>query len=133
MSHDNRERIQSAYDAFGRGDIGAVLATFDENIEWNAPAVLPHAMTVKGRDAVAGFFQNLVATWDPGFGIEIDALIVDGDRACAIGRASGQIDGVDMSYGLVHSWELRDGLCVRFSEYVDPSAELILAATAVRG
>ncbi len=132
MSDQNRELLQGTYDAFGRGDMPGVMETFDENIEWNSPEVLPHGMHVRGREAVGGFFEKLGSTWDPGFGIEIDAVVAEGDRVFATGRASGAIDGVDGSYGFVHAWTIADGHCIRFDEYVDPSPEVIAASTRVR-
>jgi len=130
MSEQNRQLLERTYEAFGRGDVAAVLEAFDEQIEWSTPEVLPHAMQVKGRDAVGGFFEKLASEWDPGFGIEIDEICASGDRACAIGRATGHLDGTPASYGFVHAWTIRDGACVRFDEYVDPSAELITRAAA---
>jgi ketosteroid isomerase-like protein len=104
-----------------------VLAILDENIAWNAPAVLPHAMTVRGRDNVGPFFQNLAATWDD-FNLEIEDFVASGDRVCVIGRAGGKLDGEAASYGVAHVWTVRDGVCVRFDEYVDPSPELVSRA-----
>ncbi len=124
MSNDNAELLRGTYEAFGRGDIPAVMGVLDEDIEWNVPAVLPHAMDVRGRDEAEAFFQKLASTWNE-FGLELDDLVASGDRVCAIGRAQGTLDGGQASYGFVHAWTVRDGVCVRFDEYVDPSAELI--------
>ncbi|MBA3264330.1 MAG: hypothetical protein H0T69_18060 [Thermoleophilaceae bacterium] len=38
-----------------------------------------------------------------GFSLEIDDLVVSGDRVCAIGRAGGTLDGRRASYGFVHA------------------------------
>jgi ketosteroid isomerase-like protein len=38
MSQQNIDIVKTAYEAFGRGDIPGVVATFDPNIEWVAPA-----------------------------------------------------------------------------------------------
>jgi uncharacterized protein len=125
MSNDNAELLRGTYGAFGRGDIPAVMAVLDEDIVWHVPDVLPHAMAVGGRDDVGKFFQKLASTWEE-FGLEIDDLVASGDRVCAIGRAGGNLTGGQAaSYGFVHAWTVRDGVCVRFDEYVDPSPELI--------
>ena len=124
MPNDNAELLRATYEAFERGDIPAVMAVLDENIVWNAPAVLPHSMAVSGRDDVPKFFQNLASTWGD-FTLEVDDLVASGERVCAIGRAGGTLDGERASYGFVHAWTVRDGVCVRFDEYVDPSPELI--------
>jgi ketosteroid isomerase-like protein len=124
MSNENAQLLRATYEAFGRGDIPAVIAILDEDIAWHAPAVLPHAMAVNGRDDVPAFFQNLASTWDD-FGLEIHDLVASGDRVCAIGTAGGKLRGTPVNYGFVHAWTLRDGKCVRFDEYVDPSPELL--------
>jgi ketosteroid isomerase-like protein len=116
----NAELLQDTYEAFGRGDIPAVLAVLDEDIVWNAPDVLPHAIPVAGRADAAKFFQSIASTWEE-FGLEIDDVVASGDRVCMIGRAGGTIDGRQANYGFVHAWTLRDGVCVRFDEYVDPT------------
>jgi uncharacterized protein len=83
-------------------------------------------MAVNGRDDVGAFFQKLASTWE-GFNLEVDDLVASGNRVCAIGRAGGTLDGEQASYGFVHAWTVRDGVCVRFDEYVDPSPELLSA------
>jgi ketosteroid isomerase-like protein len=124
MSNENVELLRRTYDAFGRGDIPAVMAVFAEDIDWNVPKVLPHGLQAHGKDEVGQFFQGLASTWD-GFGLEIDDYVASGNRVCVIGRAAGQLDGVQTGYGFVHAWTLRDRVCIRFDEYVDPDAELI--------
>jgi ketosteroid isomerase-like protein len=132
MSSDNVELMRGTYEAFGRGDIAAVIGVMDENISFNVPAVLPQAMPVDGRGDVGGFFEKLGATWQD-FDLQIDDFCASGDRVCVIGRAGGKLDGVAARYGFVHSWIIRDGVCVRFDEYVDPSPEIVaLAAQSSR-
>ena len=124
QSSQNADLLRKTYEAFGRGDIPAVMEVLDENIVWNVPAVLPHAMDVGGRDDVGAFFQKLASTWED-FDLQIDDFCASGDRVCAIGRAGGNLGGRQASYGFVHAWTVRDGTCVRFDEYVDPSPEML--------
>jgi uncharacterized protein len=125
---DNAQILQDLYGAFGRGDIPAVIAGLDEHIAWNAPDVLPHSTPVNGRDDVPAFFQKLASTWED-FNLEVEDMCASGDRVCVIGQAGGKLDGRQTSYGFVHAWTVRDGVCVRFDEYVDPD-ELIAHAAA---
>src|SRR2546423_6846937 len=128
MSDDNVALMQSTYEAFGRGDIPAVIGVMDENIAWHVPAVLPHATPVGGRDDVGAFFQKLGSTWQD-FDLQIDDFCASGERVCVIGRAAGKLDGTPASYGFVHAWTIHDGVCVRFDEYVDPSPEIVERAS----
>ena len=125
MSNDNVELLRGAYEAFGRGDIPAVLAVMHEDIAMHVPEPLPTAMTVKGRDEVPSLFQKIASTWED-FSLEIHDLVASGDRVCAIGSAGGKLDGAPASYGFVHVWTVRDGVCTRFDEYVDPAPELLV-------
>jgi ketosteroid isomerase-like protein len=124
MATDNVELLRTTYEAFGRGDIPAVLDAFAEDIEWSVPEVLPHGGRARGRDEVAGFFERLASMWD-GFGLDIDALFGSGDHVCAMGRARGTLDGVQTGYGFMHVWTVTEGVCRRFDEFVDPAPELL--------
>ena len=61
MSQSDADLIRRNYDAFGRGDIPAVMATMAEDIEWNVPDVLPHGAYVRGHEGVGGFFTGLAS------------------------------------------------------------------------
>ena len=129
---DNAQLLRETYEAFGRGDIPAVLGAFADDIVWNAPEVLPHGMTASSRDEVGGFFEKLASEWED-FGIELDDITAAGDRGYVAGRASGTYEGARTGFGFVHAWTIRDGKLARFDEYVDPSPELVAAAASAAG
>lgn len=124
MATDNVELVGELYESFGRGDIPAVLSAFADDIEWNAPDVLPHGGTTRGKDGVAAFFGRLASTWED-FDLTIDAVFGSGERVCAVGRGGGKLDGVQTGYGCAHVWTVADGVLTRFDEYVDPSPEML--------
>ena len=123
MADGNLELIQKGYEAFGRGDIPAVLEILSDDVEWNVTEVLPQGGRLRGKQDVAGFFERLGGIWE-GLNIEVDDFVASGDRVCVIGRGSGSVDGKQTGYGFVHAWTVRDGEAVRFDEYADPAAEL---------
>lgn len=124
MAQDNVELLRGTYDAFGRGDVPAVLGNFADDITWHAPAVLPQGGDAKGKEEVGQFFQRLVEKWE-GLQLDLRDFVASGDRVCVIGQAGGRLDGTQTGYGFVHCWTVRDGLCVDFDEYVDPAPELL--------
>jgi ketosteroid isomerase-like protein len=124
MPNENVELVRPAYDAFARGDIAGVMSVLAEDIDWHAPAVLPHGRDARGHEEVGAFFAGLVSMWK-GLALDIQDFVGSGDRVCVIGRASGTLNGAQTGYGFVHCWTVRDGACVRFDEYVDPDAELL--------
>ena len=124
MPKDNVELLRGTYEAFGRGDIPAVMVAFAEDISWHAPAVLPQGMDAKGHEEVGRFFERVAESWD-GLELEVDDFVASGDRVCVIGRAQGRLDGTQTGYGFVHCWTVRNGLCTDFGEYVDPAPEML--------
>ena len=68
MSADENTRLaQSAYEAFGRGDMAALAEVMADDIEWvnpGDPADDPNAGTFKGKEAVLGWFGGLASTLD---------------------------------------------------------------------
>ena len=123
MAEGDLELIQSAYEAFGRGDIPAVLDVLADDIGWRVPEVLPQGCRVTGKQDVAGFFQRLGSLWED-LNLEIEDFVASGDRVCVVGRATGRHGGNETGYGFVHAWQVRDGEAARFDEYADPAPEL---------
>ena len=124
MAEDNVALLRGTYEAFGRGDIPAVMQSFADAITWKVPAALPTGGNAKGPEEVGQFFQRLGDTWDD-FQIEVGDFVASGDRVCVLGRAQGKLDGTQAGYGFVHCWTVRDGKCTDFDEYVDPGPELL--------
>jgi ketosteroid isomerase-like protein len=56
--------VQQGYEAFGRGDIPAVLDLLTDDVEWTmqGPPVIPFAGTFRGREGIAEFFSLLDET-----------------------------------------------------------------------
>src|SRR5947209_5854143 len=119
MSADqNIAIVKSAYEAFGRQDIPAVLAAFDPNIEWYTPDELPFGGSVRGHDGVVGFFQKLPTVFDE-LRVEPDTYIASGDQVAAVGHHRGKIKGEPFEVGFTMVWTLRDGKATKFREYND--------------
>ena len=66
-AEENTRLVQSAYEAFGRGDMAALAEVMADDIEWVNPGDRddnPNAGTFKGKEAVLGWFGGLAATRD---------------------------------------------------------------------
>lgn len=117
--------VEQAYEAFGRGDIPAVIGLLDEGVEWTAPGTLPHGGTWKGRNEVGQFFAGLDAAWE-GLDLDVEAVAeLGGDLVVGVLRAHGTRRGAGpSSYGAVHVFDVRDGRIARFREHTDLDAPL---------
>ncbi len=59
---NNTKTIQEIYEAFGRGDIPAIMEKLSDSIEWDYSgntADVPWFKKRRGKEEVAGFFESL--------------------------------------------------------------------------
>lgn len=125
MSDNNVDVVRSAYEAFGRGDIDALLDTLDPNIEWITPGPddLPSAGTHRGREAVRAFFGTISGMFEFQ-SFEPHTFVADGDHVVVLGRDRAKIKatGHVLDTDWAHHMTLRNGKVVRFHEYLDTAA-----------
>lgn len=119
MSERDVSTLRSAYAAFARQDIPAVVAVMDPAIVWSCPAELPFGGTFHGPEEVIGYFRSLgdvfevleVVT-DRFFDAGPDAVVIQGRDRVVVGGERLEID-------FLHLATMRDGKVVAFREYVD--------------
>jgi ketosteroid isomerase-like protein len=61
------ETVQGIYEAFGKGDVGAIVERVADDVEWEYGAVdngVPWLTPGRGRDHVVRFFQTVGAELD---------------------------------------------------------------------
>jgi ketosteroid isomerase-like protein len=127
----NVQAVKAAYDAFLRGDIDAILAMLDENVEWQAvkgtEGVAPHAGVRRGPGAVKEFFAQVAATIQFSR-FEPKEYIAQGDQVAVVGEYSARIatTGRSVTSDWVMVFTFRNGRMVRFREWTD-SAQLVRA------
>ncbi len=123
MSQENVGLVKSLYEAFGRGDVPAVLAAMDPGIEWNEAENFPYADKnpyIGPAAIVEGVFARLGGEWD-GFTVLLEELLDAGDAVVARGRydATYRRTGARIHAQFAHVWKLRGGRVVRFQQHVD--------------
>ena len=122
---ENLDIVRRGYEAFGRGDLDALLSLFDENIEWTTPgpSSLPTAGTRRGRAQVAAFFQSLNEVFEIER-FEPRDFVAQGDRVVVLGtdRSRVRATGTSIDGHWAHTFLLRDGKVVAFHEYTDTAA-----------
>ena len=117
----NADHVRGLYEAFAKGDVPAVLAALDDNVEWTEADGFPHGGTYIGPDAVVdGVFARIGSEWDP-FVADMKEFLDAGDNVVAIGRYRGthKPTGGSLDSEAAVVWTLRDGKVIRFRQYVD--------------
>lgn len=124
----NLQVIQTLYQAFGRGDVPAVLACIDENATWVNPYGKGHfpghwGKACRGHAEIVGFFQAINDAVDVR-GFDPFELIAQGDKVVALINWNGVVRQTDKPFEvlLVHIWTLRDDKVVDYVGLDDATA-----------
>jgi ketosteroid isomerase-like protein len=112
-SNDNVKTVQSVYEAFGRGDVPAILDAVTDDVDWASDAdstEVPWWGVRHGKAEVDDFFTKL------GTEMELEeftplAIAGDGDVVLTVVRfgMKSRTNGRSASMLLHHYWKLRDG------------------------
>jgi hypothetical protein len=114
----NADTIEHAYEAFGRGDIPAVLAAMSPDITWYSPDTVATGGTFKGHDEVLAFFATIPETFEV-LEVRPERFIEQGDAVVVLGRHVGRGKVADFDIPFAHAWTFRDGQAASFFEYFD--------------
>jgi len=123
MSQENVQVVRGIYDAFGQGDVEAVLERMDRGIEWNEAENFVYAdgNPYTGPQAVLeGVFARLGSEWD-GYTVTPEQFLDAGDRVVALGTYTGtyKATGRGVRAQFAHVWGVREGKVVSFQQYTD--------------
>jgi ketosteroid isomerase-like protein len=124
---DLTERLQAAYDGFGRGDIDAVLAVMDPEIEWDATDALAHTGVYRGHDGVAEYIEGLSSAWTE-YRLSAQQFAESGDGAhmMVLGSVTGTLaaNGQRVEARFAHVLNVDAGRVVRLKVCLDREAAL---------
>jgi ketosteroid isomerase-like protein len=121
------ETVRRFYDALGRGDVSAVLALLDPQVEWTEAERFPYYDgTWHGPQAVLdNLLVPLSGDWHR-FSAQAHEFIAEGDRVVSLGTYSGTFKrtGRSFSAAFVHVWTVRDDRLARFAMHTDTAKVL---------
>jgi ketosteroid isomerase-like protein len=121
---DNVSLLKGLYDAFGRGDVPAVLGAMSPSIKWyeaESNPYMPSGEPWVGPNAiVTNLFMRLGGEWD-GFAVHPRSFYAAGDTVIVEARYTGtyKATGKSMDTQACHIWDVKDGKVTRFQQYVD--------------
>ena len=110
MAQDNVDIVQGAWDAFGRGDIDAVLDVFTPNAETRVPETLPWGGTYVGPEGFSDFLDKLNESFTSLTATPAKVLGADDNHVVVVAKIKARTKGG----GTVEStaawiYQLRDG------------------------
>jgi uncharacterized protein len=132
----NADVVRQAYEAFGSGDIPAMLGMLTDDVEFTlqGPPVIPWAGTHRGREGVAEFFSLL------GENLEIERFeprefVAQGDTVVVLGdeRSLVKSTGRAFEQEWAHVYTLRDGKIAKGLFIEDTAAQVVAFGAAQEG
>lgn len=117
--------IQTAYAAFGRGDIPAMLNLLTDDVRWQftGDRKAPYTGTLSGRSQIGEWF-GAVARADDIQAFEPREFLVGTDHVTVLGweRTVSKPAGKAFECEWVHVWRVRDGRISSFWGMLDTEA-----------
>ena len=113
-ARENLELIQSGYEAFGKGDIPAVLAAFSPDIAWHVPGRSMISGDYRGHDEVVGFFGKLQELSGGTFQLEIHDFLASDDHVVALVEGTAERNGRSHTFRGAHVWHVGGGKATEF-------------------
>lgn len=115
--------LEKAYEDFAKGDVPAVLAVLDENLQWFEAEGGPYwqgGPQIGPQQVVEHVFMRIPQDYD-GFTVKVNRIVGLGDTVVMEGRyvGSGKASGRPLDAQVAHVWDFKDGKVVRFQQYVN--------------
>ena len=127
MAQDNVDVVQSAWDAFGRGDIDAVLEAIAPSAETRLPESLPWGGTYAGPDGFRDFLTKLGDSWDQFSATPQKVLGADDNHVVVLAKTKGRTkEGATIEGKTIWIYQLRDGKIADAESFGD-TAQLLEA------
>ena len=130
MNGQSVEFVKGVYDAFGRGDVPAVLGAFAEDIEWHEAEGMPYGGVHRGGEAVAQKVFGPISEDVEGFALVTEEFMGSDGTVAAVVRytGTGKATGKTLNLPAVHVWDIRDGKAARFRQFIDTAtfADVVL-------
>jgi len=122
--------VGAIYEAFGRGDVPAILETLAEDVRWEEwadnraqKAGVPWLLSRRGREGAAEFFRSLGVMTFKSF--RVLALLAGGNQVAAEVDLEIEIAGKPIHEEEMHLWTFDEaGKVVRFRHYADTAKHI---------
>ena len=121
MGEQSVDVVRGVYQAFGRGDVPAVLGAMADDIEWHEAEGMPYGGVYHGGEAVAQNVFGPITQDVVDFAVTAEEFIGSGDAVAAVVRytGTGKATGKQLNLPVVHVWDVRNGKLAQFRQFID--------------
>ena len=132
MGEQSVDVVRGIYEAFGRGDLPAVLGAMADDIEWHEAEGMPYGGVYHGGEAVAQNVFGPITQDIPDFAVKPEEFIASGDAVAAVVRytGTGKATGKQLNLPVVHVWDVRNDKIAQFRQFIDTAKFLEVVPAA---
>jgi uncharacterized protein len=125
LAQDNVDVIESAFAAFGKGDIEGVLRYFSDSAEIVAPESVPWGGEYEGPEGMRTFLAKLLEHFTEFKSTPTKVLGADDNHVVVVARNTGRTkSGNRIENEVVWIYQLREGAVTSARAYGDTAALL---------
>jgi ketosteroid isomerase-like protein len=125
VAQDNVDVIESAYAAFGKGDLEAVLGYFSDSAEIVAPESVPWGGEYEGPEGMRTYLAKLLEHFTDFKSTPVKVLGADDNHVIVVARNSGKTkSGNRIENEVVWIFQLRDGAVTSAHAFSDTATLL---------
>jgi ketosteroid isomerase-like protein len=121
VSEHNVELHRGILRAFNTGDLEALIANCDPQIEYHSTMTVPGGATYHGHDGMRRYFRDMQDAWGDEIRAEPEAYFDLGEHTLAfyLLRARGQQSGAEVAMPFAQVIKWQDGLMLHFKTYAE--------------
>ena len=128
----NTDTVREIYEAFGRGNVAAILDRLDDAVEWETQAPVPGVpwlQSRRGKSNIVGFFQALAPLEITRF--EPHTIFDGGDKVFVLIALEATNGGKQYSFpNNGHLWQFNAaGKVIKFDHITDTAQMIRMART----
>jgi ketosteroid isomerase-like protein len=128
---DNVAVVRRAYENFKGGNIGGILDSLTDEVDWRLPEIEGASFSGerRGRESVGGFFSQLAESQES-VSFEPREFVAQGDKVVALGTYLWRVKKNGREYGgdWAHVFTVHDGKITGFHEFMDSAAARVAYA-----
>jgi ketosteroid isomerase-like protein len=131
MSQRNVAAAKRIYESRNRGDLDAVLAECNPDVEWRPHLAILSGQPIRGHDEVRAYLESLQEDWES-FRHQPEQFMEVGDKVVVLLHtyARGRGSGVKVDVPVTHVLTFENGRCSEFVSYYDRAEALRSAGLA---
>ncbi len=117
MSHANVDMLSKLYEAFGKGDVPAVLGRLSDDVTFHVSGTSPVSGDYAGKAEVLGFLGSLMERSGGTFRLTVLDILANDEHGAVLTLEEAQRDDKTLANRAVHVWDIDGGTCTKFHGY----------------